>query len=234
MAVETFEASSAAVIDPTIFLVDRVRALAMPKRPSSREEEGCLLEPVQPSLRTYDANVDAHPDRDYDEGKEALLSKHRSQYPDSYNNETDGTLAEEPGTSWKLESSPDAKSQGRKRRRRIVFGVALFLILMILAAVWGRPLLLPAPHSLQPQEELVVQNDPNAILSNGTHQYQKTVLLVSIDGLRLVISPLPSIELKDCCRASYLDWGLTPHLLHISKRGLRARYMKPSFPVRVL
>ena len=207
----------------------------MPKRPSSREEEGCLLESIQPSSRMYDVNVDIHPDRDYDEAKEALLSKHRSQYPDFHNNDTDGTLAEEPGTSWKLESLPDAKSQGRKRRRRIIFGVALFLILMILAAVWGRPLLLPAPHSLQPQEELVLQNDPNAILSNGTHQYQKTVLLVSIDGLRLVISPLPSIELKEyCCRASYLDWGLTPHLLHISKRGLRARYMKPSFPVSAL
>ncbi len=171
--------------------------MATPKRPSSREEEGCLLESIQPSSRTYDANVDIHPVRDYDEAKEALLLKHRSQYPDSYNNDTDGTLVEEPGTSWKLESSPDAKSQGRKRRRRIIFGVALLLIFMILAAVWGRPLLLPAPYSLQPQEELVVQNDPNAILSNGTHQYQKTVLLVSIDGLRLVISPLPSIELRE-------------------------------------
>jgi len=204
--------------------------MATLKRPSLREEEGSLLE----SSHTYDTNTDTHPDRDYDEAKEALLSKHRSQYPDAYNEDTDGTLADGPGTSWKLERSSDAKNQGRKRRRRIIFGVALFLVLMILAAIWGRPLLLPAPHSLQPQEELALQSDPNAILSNGTHQYQKTVLLVSIDGLRLVISPLPSIELRDCCRASYLDWGLTPHLLHISKRGLRARYMKPSFPVSTL
>lgn len=165
--------------------------MAMPKRPSSREDEGCLLESIQPSSRTYDTNIDVHPDHEYDEAKEALLSKHRSQYPDAYNDDTDGTLAEEPGTSWKLKSSPDAKSQRRKRRRRIIFWVASFLIFVILAAIWGRPLLLPAPHSLQPQEELVVQNDPNAILSNGTHQYQKTVLLVSIDGLRFAISPLP-------------------------------------------
>jgi hypothetical protein len=157
--------------------------MAMPKRPSSREEEGRLLE----SSRTYDTNIDTHPDRDYDEAKEALLSKHRSQYPDAYNDDTDRTLAEEPGTSWKPEHSSDAKNQGRKRRRRIIFGVALLLIFMILAAIWGRPLLLPAPHALQPQEELALENDPNAILSNGTHQYQKTVLLVSIDGLRLVI-----------------------------------------------
>lgn len=205
----------------------------MPKRPNSREEEGRLLESTHPSSCTYDVN-DTHPDRDYDEAKEALLSKHRSQYPDAYNDDTDGTLAEEPGTSWKLESSSDTKNQGRERRCRIIFGVALFLVFMILAAVWGRPLLLSPPHTLRPQEEPALQNGPNAILSNGTHLYQKTVLLVSIDGLRLVISPLSSTELRDCCRASYLDWGLTPHLLHISKRGLRAQYMKPSFPVSTL
>ncbi|KAI0036572.1 alkaline-phosphatase-like protein [Vararia minispora EC-137] len=50
--------------------------------------------------------------------------------------------------------------------------------------------------------------------SNGTHEYKRTVLLVSIDGLR----------------ADYLDRGLTPHLLDIAKKGLRAKYMKPVFP----
>ena len=177
--------------------------MAMPKRPSSREEEECLLESIRLSSRTYDTNLDTHPDREYDEAKEALLSKHRSQYPYAYNDDTDGTLAEEPGTSWKLESSPDAKSEGRKRRRRIIFWVASFLIFVILAAVWGRPLLLPAPYSLQPQQELVVQDDPNAILSNGTHQYQKTVLMVSIDGLRLVIS---------LCRQSSSEIVAEPHI----------------------
>ena len=34
------------------------------------------------------------------------------------------------------------------------------------------------------------------------------------------------------CRADYLDRGLTPHLLDISKQGLRAKSMKPIFPVR--
>lgn len=32
-------------------------------------------------------------------------------------------------------------------------------------------------------------------------------------------------------RAEYLDRGLTPHLLDISKKGLRAKFMKPIFPV---
>ncbi|TFY77705.1 hypothetical protein EWM64_g6306 [Hericium alpestre] len=46
------------------------------------------------------------------------------------------------------------------------------------------------------------------------HVGNRTVLIVSIDGLR----------------ADYLDRGFTPHLLDISKLGLRAKYMKPIFP----
>lgn len=32
-------------------------------------------------------------------------------------------------------------------------------------------------------------------------------------------------------RADYLDRGLTPHLLALSKKGIRAKSMKPVFPV---
>ncbi|KAI6009012.1 alkaline-phosphatase-like protein [Pisolithus microcarpus] len=67
-----------------------------------------------------------------------------------------------------------------------------------------------------------LSNQPNAsgegprgdYLWNGTHEFKRTVILVSIDGLR----------------ADYLDRGLTPHLLDISKQGIRAEYMKPVFP----
>jgi hypothetical protein len=34
--------------------------------------------------------------------------------------------------------------------------------------------------------------------------------------------------------ADYLDRGLTPHLLDISQQGLRAKFMRPVFPVSVL
>ncbi|KAF8349197.1 Phosphodiest-domain-containing protein [Amanita rubescens] len=66
----------------------------------------------------------------------------------------------------------------------------------------------------------VVPNHPNLLFhgsqlrSNGTHDFKRTVLMVSIDGLR----------------ADYLDRGLTPHLLAISKKGLRAKSMRPVFP----
>lgn len=35
-------------------------------------------------------------------------------------------------------------------------------------------------------------------------------------------------------RADYLDRGFTPHLLDISKQGLRAKFMRPVFPVGTL
>lgn len=38
-------------------------------------------------------------------------------------------------------------------------------------------------------------------------------------------------DANDGFRADYLDRGLTPHLLDISKKGLRAKSMKPIFPV---
>ncbi|KAH7884302.1 Phosphodiest-domain-containing protein [Phlebopus sp. FC_14] len=55
----------------------------------------------------------------------------------------------------------------------------------------------------------------NQALSNGTHDFGRTVVLVSIDGFR----------------ADYLTRGLTPHLLDICAAGIRAEFMKPIFPV---
>lgn len=40
---------------------------------------------------------------------------------------------------------------------------------------------------------------------------------------------LTTLTISD--RADYLDRGFTPHLLDISKQGLRAKYMRPVFPV---
>lgn len=33
-------------------------------------------------------------------------------------------------------------------------------------------------------------------------------------------------------RVDYLDRGFTPHLLNVGKQGLRAKFMRPVFPVR--
>ncbi|KAJ1847791.1 hypothetical protein LPJ70_001353 [Coemansia sp. RSA 2708] len=52
------------------------------------------------------------------------------------------------------------------------------------------------------------------LLSNGTHMFRPTVIMVSLDGFR----------------TDFLDRGITPNLKHIGKQGLRADYMRPSFP----
>lgn len=56
-----------------------------------------------------------------------------------------------------------------------------------------------------------VSSDTRPTTSNGTHLFQKTVILISLDGVR----------------ADYLDLGLTPHLLNIAQVGLRAEYLQP-------
>lgn len=101
----------------------------------------------------------------------------------------------------------------RSRRQRVVLSAGLF-IMLILGATF-----LPPFFSCNTTSNK--KSHPNAqfvgseLRSNGTHDFKRIVLLVSIDGLR----------------ADYLDRGFTPHLLDISKKGLRAKYMKPIFPV---
>ncbi|KAJ1910619.1 hypothetical protein IWQ60_010558 [Tieghemiomyces parasiticus] len=55
-----------------------------------------------------------------------------------------------------------------------------------------------------------------ALRSNGTHAFRKTVILISFDGFR----------------ADYLDRGITPHLhaLRDEANAFQAEYMNPSFP----
>ncbi|KAG0279352.1 hypothetical protein BGZ96_001981 [Linnemannia gamsii] len=55
---------------------------------------------------------------------------------------------------------------------------------------------------------------PPQILSNGTHDFDPTVIVLSFDGLR----------------ADYLKRGITPNFLSVANNGLMAEYMQPSFP----
>ncbi|KAJ1844148.1 hypothetical protein LPJ73_005258, partial [Coemansia sp. RSA 2703] len=68
--------------------------------------------------------------------------------------------------------------------------------------------------SLYPVTKNASRTHTDGLLSNGTHMFRPTVILVSIDGFR----------------ADYLDRGISPSLVHLGKQGLRADYMVPSFP----
>jgi Type I phosphodiesterase / nucleotide pyrophosphatase len=55
----------------------------------------------------------------------------------------------------------------------------------------------------------------NAVVtSNGTHSFQPTVLIISLDGFR----------------PDYIDIGVTPNIHRLREVGVAPEYMKPSFP----
>lgn len=54
----------------------------------------------------------------------------------------------------------------------------------------------------------------NGLMSNGSHWFNNTVILVSFDGFK----------------PAYLKRELTPHLVEVSQKGLRAEYMRSIFP----
>jgi hypothetical protein len=135
-------------------------------------------------------------------------------------------LAEEANVS--LPRSPRKMLGSAKRPRRRIAALAALLAVILLGGYFGSSFFSVKP----PSSEKESLGDPNILMSNGTHNYQKTVLVVSIDGLRSVIYRCPAqydlLNTKNS--ADYLDRGLTPHLLNISKRGVRAEWMKPTFP----
>jgi len=107
---------------------------------------------------------------------------------------------------------------------KIVVTASVLICLLITSAVAGTVLIFSfsQPH---------LHFHGNALRSNGTHDFRRTVLMVSIDGLRCLGFFLLYITWLINHRADYLDRGLTPHLLDISKKGLRAKSMRPIFPV---
>ncbi|RIA80199.1 alkaline-phosphatase-like protein [Glomus cerebriforme] len=54
----------------------------------------------------------------------------------------------------------------------------------------------------------------SALYSNGTHEFNNTVILISFDGFR----------------SDYLDRNVTPTLKEFFQKGIKAEYMLPSFP----
>ncbi|KAF9562603.1 Phosphodiest-domain-containing protein [Agrocybe pediades] len=108
------------------------------------------------------------------------------------------------------EDASDSKSWSRRRITLVAASVIGLLVTGTLArtALFGNPIRMPQ-HT---QQQATFSGD--VLRSNGTENFKRTVVIVSIDGLR----------------ADYLDRGLTPHLLNLSKKGLRAKSMQPIFP----
>jgi hypothetical protein len=99
--------------------------------------------------------------------------------------ETEGTLDERKGLLWDEEEDvtttrEDTITQSsRPSRRRCCCASAL--ILLLLSAV-----VTPSLYYLLRQPRPVADFDSQKLRSNGTHNFKKTALIVSIDGLRYV------------------------------------------------
>jgi len=86
-----------------------------------------------------------------------------------------------------VDGPPKHSYQPPWSRKRIIATAVLFITLLISGAfvrrlIWG-PVSRPS-HSLWFSGE-------GELRSNGTHDFKRTVLIVSIDGLRCVLSVLP-------------------------------------------
>ncbi|CDO76499.1 hypothetical protein BN946_scf184622.g7 [Trametes cinnabarina] len=145
---------------------------------------------------------------DADEERKALISPEdrRLDREAEYELDTDiDSPYDEEGSS-RLQ-----KQQRRATQRRRLTGIVLLLSLLLIgAALPVHRLIRVGGSGCEGTRRLRTEG----LVSNGTHEFKKSALIVSIDGLR----------------ADYLDRGLTPHLLAISKDGLRAKSMKPVFP----
>ncbi|KAI0051055.1 Phosphodiest-domain-containing protein [Auriscalpium vulgare] len=133
-----------------------------------------------------------HYDQALDEERRGLLSDTNEQFLETYH---------------VAEKALEQRITGRGRL--LAQGTAVLLVLL---AAYAGSLSYLRSRSVARAKSLQFGGD--TLRSNGTHEFKRTVLLASIDGLR----------------ADYLERGLTPHLLDISKQGLRAKYMKPIFP----
>ena len=129
--------------------------------------------------------------------------------------EREGLLSGE--ASSKNEAFDDAP-RGWSRKALVITSVSFIGILVcasLLPPLFGYYRASTKDDAYEAEDEAVGFAQGEILRSNGTHDFKRTVLMVSIDGLR----------------ADYLDRGLTPHLLEISRTGLRAKWMRPIFPV---
>lgn len=156
-------------------------------------------------------------------GRDTLPS-YSKPHESSDTEERKGLLSDDYSEKPEPNTQPNAWST-----RKIVVAATTLIGLLITGAV-ARTLLIPPPPS---HPNLFFHG--GALRSNGTHNFRRTVLMVSIDGLRCVCQTqdynMLLMVMARQRRADYLDRGFTPHLLDISKQGLRAKSMRPIFPV---
>ncbi|KAJ2516863.1 hypothetical protein H4217_004319 [Coemansia sp. RSA 1939] len=110
---------------------------------------------------------------------------------------------------------PGVFGRGRSAGRLLLAVPAAGVMLLCMGAYMRRHSCRMDHHGADADDRVPDASDEaEHLVSNGTHWFRPTLVVVSLDGFR----------------ADYLDRGVTPELLQLGKRGLRADYMLPSFP----
>lgn len=149
------------------------------KKGSFSQEEISLTTPSSPATLSRSIDLPAYSDHDPRE-------KRRNQYDyrekgpdqevdDDEHGESAALLSEMEG----MEEKEDSSNRVSRRRKLLALGFS-FLILSVVAgsAWWSKG---PPSRSVETQKL--------GVLSNGTHEFKPTVLMVSLDGLRWVGVP---------------------------------------------
>jgi predicted AlkP superfamily pyrophosphatase or phosphodiesterase len=91
-------------------------------------------------------------------------------------------------------------------RKSLIRRIGIYISIIVLFVV-----LLAAAYRLSTPKDVI---DAAALMSNGTHIFAPTTILISLDGFR----------------ADFLNRNLTPTLNQFVQEGISPKYMLPSFP----
>lgn len=147
------------------------------KKGSFSQEELSLTTPSSPTSLSRSIDLPAYSGHD-------ALEKHHNQHGYREKGRDQGFDEEEHGESAALLSEMEGLEEKEdysktvSKKRKLVAGGFIFLILSLVAgsAWWSRG---------PPARNVETQN--LGVLSNGTHDFHPTVLMVSLDGLRYYI-----------------------------------------------
>ncbi|GBB96220.1 hypothetical protein RclHR1_02700022 [Rhizophagus clarus] len=153
------------------------------------------------SLTSRNSEVDSRRQSSIDENSDREASEEQEHPINVVKEERAGLLS---GVLTDEESLRSTPNEARK-----IFFLRVCLIILLLSMLVGTILL-----TLFPRNKIPFIPPSSALLSNGTHKFHNTVIIVSFDGLR----------------SDYLDRNVTPTINEFIQKGVKAEYMIPSFP----
>ncbi|KAG8935051.1 hypothetical protein FRC01_009091 [Tulasnella sp. 417] len=172
------------------------------KKGSFSQEEISLTTPSSPVSLSRPVDLPVYTDHDPQEKPHSRYDyQEKGGDHDDEHGESAALLSEMEG----MEEKEDSHNRVSRRRKLLALGFSFLILSVVGGSAWW---------SKGPPSSGSVGAQNLGVLSNGTHEFKPTVLMVSLDGLR----------------AEYVERNLTTHLHDISVQGLRAKFIRPVFP----